>query len=940
MTLSPHPSNKLLTGVLPNGITYYILENLLPENRACLNLVVNVGSASESDDERGFAHFVEHLVFMDTARFPKLYMDKYLQSLGMYEGNAETSCDWTKYCFEVPTEIEYGVKRIPDTALAILDDITYAANFLPEDVKSESRVIVEEIRKNAGARERMGKKIVPILYAGSAYAHCETCGLAGTIESATPEQLKAFYKRWYTSDNMALIFVGDFDAKELEADLARHFHMPASVQPAGRLRHELPPPRKGNFTIKIITDPECTATSLEVYYKQRQPKEADSSSRERKDIIDNIIRDMLFLRLKERLADPETAATDFFADIMYEQRNSSFYCMIAHAKTGRAEEALQELLLEKESMCRFGFTRSEIKRAKMNTLASMDNCLSEKDNTASIFFIDNLMRNFLYGERIFDAGHTLDVLKAQLPTISQDEIAEAAREYFAADDCTVFLLAPQSEENTLPSADRVQELLKKTAPAHLSPRQDEYLSYYNLLSTMPPAGGIELECFDYDTDAHMIFLSNGAKVILKTTSNQNSGITLKAVAGGGTTSAPQNAITSANYLQEMIAVSGLGPYSQTELSKRLLGKHTSLSFWIAPSERWFHGSSTAMNLYTLFEMIYLFFVMPRLDIRAINASLDRWRTALRHLDKDPHSVFDRETHKIISNNHPLLRYLEVEDLDSISIRQAIAFLRQCLNPAEYTFVFAGNIDIDFIRKLSLHYIASIPNASSMSMGNTPEILRPVGGRRSIYKGKEEKSLVYLGWFADDAGFFDKNPAAIVLTKYLYTLLSEKIRGDLGGVYSLYAGAFTYMTPRRISCIKVQFPCSPSRAEELIAAVKQCIADIAKHPIDQVRFDNAKKTLLMEHAAYLQDNEYIAWGYASSLLAAPMFDYTSLFDGVPMLDCASKHMPMAYSMSMSLKGFVMYPDSIRAVRPEDMQAFCRDVLDAVPVQLVLYPEHWR
>jgi len=211
-----------LTGTLSNGLRYYILENSLPENRAHLALVVNAGSVLESDNERGLAHFVEHLAFNDTARFPKLELIEYLRSLGMRFGadaNAYTSYDETVYHFDVPVEISGGVKKIPDRALAILDDWTYAVSFLPEDVASESIVVLEELRARLGAMDRARRIMLPVLFEGSAYANREPIGLANIIENATSDQVRAFYDRWYTSDNMALVFVGDFDGKLLKIAL-------------------------------------------------------------------------------------------------------------------------------------------------------------------------------------------------------------------------------------------------------------------------------------------------------------------------------------------------------------------------------------------------------------------------------------------------------------------------------------------------------------------------------------------------------------------------------------------------------------------------------------------------------------------------------------------------------------------------------------------------
>ncbi len=174
-------TSRALTGKLPNGLRYYILENSLPENMAQLALVVNAGSVLEREDQRGLAHFVEHLAFNGTKRFPNNSIIEYFRSLGMRFGgdsNAYTSYNETVYHFDIPVEKVGGTKRIPEKALAVLDDWTYAVTFLSEDVKSESRVVLEELRSRSDAMDRVRKKLLPILFAGSAYADRQTIGLA------------------------------------------------------------------------------------------------------------------------------------------------------------------------------------------------------------------------------------------------------------------------------------------------------------------------------------------------------------------------------------------------------------------------------------------------------------------------------------------------------------------------------------------------------------------------------------------------------------------------------------------------------------------------------------------------------------------------------------------------------------------------------------------
>jgi len=909
-------TSKALTGTLPNGLTYFILENPRPENRAHLALVVNAGSVLERDDERGFAHFVEHLAFNDTARFPKLELVEYLRSLGMRFGadtNAYTSYDETVYHFDVPVENTDGVKRIPERALAILDDWTYAVSFLPEDVESESRVVLEEHRARLGAMDRVRKITLPILFAGSAYAQREPIGLPNIIENATSEQLRGFYDRWYTADNMALVFVGDFDGKALEAELTRHFNMPAAEKPVNRPLHELPPPKKGNFQVEIITDPELTAANYMIYYKQKQGPEKGSLAYYRETIIDYLIDTMLGMRFEEAASNPESSSAGSWGGIWRWSANARFYSMGTQPKTGNAEEALRELLLEKEAMRRYGFTESELQRAKLRLLSYMEGQLSEADRRDSRFYISGFTSHFLYGEDMADIEWEMNAVSSLLQGIGVKEIAAAAAGYFADNDCVVFLIAPQAEEESLPSKERIRAIFNETARARITARVSDSLAG-ELLDRQPLAGTITNEVTDGDTGALILTLGNGARVVLKETANRNNEVVFYAMAKGGTANVREEAIVSANMAAEMLAVSGLGPYSRTELVNKLAGKQVSGSFWASNFYRGFQGSSTTNDLNTLFEIIYMYFTEPRFDERAIAAMIDQYRTALAHQDEDPQRVFSRELTKILYNDHPHFKPLELADMDKVSLEKAYEFLMMCFNPADYTFVFTGNFDIGEMRQLLSTYVASIPNAPSMNAWTDPGLTRPGRTERVIYKGQDERSIVYLSWILPSAAIFDegKNQIAAVLSEYLDITLTNEIRENLGGVYSISASASVNTIPIGEHSLEVFFFCNPSRVNELIAAVNALLTEVASRPLNQDTFNKSKEALLMSYENSMQSNLYIAQSFANS----------SVLYNTPLSRLTAR------------------AGAIRAVTQEDVQALCRQILTAGPVQVVLYPEGWR
>jgi zinc protease len=364
----------------------------------------------------------------------------------------------------------------------------------------------------------------------------------------------------------------------------------------------------------------------------------------------------------------------------------------------------------------------------------------------------------------------------------------------------------------------------------------------------------------------------------------------------------------------MTSASGLGPYSRTELVNKLAGEQVSFSFFTSYFSRGFQGSSTTSDLKTLFEMIYLFFTMPRLDNRAIEAILDQYRTMLIHQSQDPQIAFSRELRRTIYNYHPLFMPLELDDLEKVSIEHANEFLNRCLNPADYTFVFSGNINLNEIYEYLETYLASIPDSYSMTQWIDPVITRPNDLEKTIYQGIEERCFVYLAWYAPGVSNFDekKNQVSSVLTEYLRILLSDEIREKLSGVYSISAGTSVSVIQTGEYSLNVYFQCNPARADELIAAVQDRINDIINLLLNIDILNKSKEALLMQHENQMQRNLHIAQSYANS----------SVLYNTPLSRLNQR------------------PEIIRSVTAEDVQTLCRDILVNGPVKVIMYPEGWE
>jgi zinc protease len=900
------------TGTLPSGLRYFILENSRPTNRAYLTLAVNAGSVLEEENERGLAHFVEHMAFNGTEHFPEAELVNYLRSLGMRFGpevNAYTGFDQTVYGIEVPVEADAnGIRRIPNTALAVIDDWTRAITFDLDEVEKERLVIMEEYRMRLGAWDRIRKEWLPALFRGSPYAQRMPIGLPEIIEGAPASRMQGFYKKWYQADNMALFLVGGFDGAALEASLGDNFLIQKPSVPIQRPKYDLPSPKKGNIETLILTDPELTGTNINLYFKRGREAQRGDLSYFRGEIIDILIDRMLDMRFEETLTKPETPYMYAGAGTARYGASSRFYVMQAGAKTGMAEASLAELLRAKEAMTRYGFTNGELAIASNSLIAELWRMVQEKDRQESNSYVQSLTGFFLQGGNLADVEWELGAVQQLLPHIGAKDINAAVKDYFSGGDLQVFIFAPSAEKDSLPGDARIKQMIVESRKMKIAPPQSVAVEG-DLLPVVPNRGSVISQSVDGDTGAAMWELGNGARVILKSTANKNDEIVLQAMARGGTSSAAPDDHISAGLAVEMMQISGLGPWSRSELTRLLAEKQVSFSYSVSPYYRGFRGSATTGDLKTLFEMLYLNFTDPRIDPVAVRVMMDNYTTSLALRGENPRTAFSDEISRTVYSGNPRFKPLELADLPKADIDTARAFLKKSLNPADYTFIFTGNLEAAPIKDYIETYLGSIPRGESWNAWTDLGVVRPGKVEKIVYKGKEEQSTVYMGWFSKVTYTEELSSVAQVLSEYLEIIMDNEIREKLGGVYSISAGVSVSPVPQGELIMQVYFACDPKRVQELGAAVNNLLQQTARG-IDRDIFGKSVEALKKEWEISMQSNAYIAQSYANS----------------------------AVLLNLPLSRLNRRPQYYNAVTTTDIQRICAQLMQSNgPAQVVLLPE---
>ena len=841
-------------GVLDNGLTYYIRSNSEPENRAELMLVVKAGSIDEDDDQQGLAHFCEHMSFNGTKNFPKHELINYFESIGMEFGpeiNAYTGFDQTVYMLKVPLDKPEYMEK----GLQVLYDWASQVDDADEEIEAERGIILEEERMGRGASDRMMKEWLPVFLRDSKYAERLPIGKVDIIENCKPEVLRRFRNDWYRPDLQALIVVGDFDQQEMVAKVKEKFS--AIEEPKNpRAKETYDIPGHEETLVSIATDKEAQYPVAYVYYKH-DLETSNELKDYRKSIIENIYMGMLNNRLAEKTqqADPPY----LLGQSVYSHQFGplSAYTSVTVTQGDKIITGLKELLLENQRVKKFGFTETELERQKTAVLNNMEKAYNERNNTKSLNYANEYMRNFLVTKEPFPGmENEYAYYKEFVPGITVDEVNALAKEWITKENRVVVITAPENEKTIVPNKDEVLALLDEVETAEIEPYVDA-VSDVPLLSDEPFGSKVSETTPIQNVDAVEWKLENGATVVIKTTDFKDDEILFNAWSPGGSSLYPLDDVVSVDLTTDVMAESGIADFDEITLNKMLSDKVFGLSPYISELSEGFNGSASVKDVETLLQMLYLYFTEPRFDEVSYQSLMQQYATVLENKSASPESNFRDTLNVVLSNYNEREKPMSVERLKEASFNKMKQIGRERFkNASDFKFFFVGNIDLETFKPLVEKYIGGIPTLNKQEEWVDLGIEKPEGVvNKVVNKGQEEKSIQYIV-FHGDFDYTSQNRIQLdAMGRILSTRLLEVIREDKSSVYSISARPSSSKFPDPEYTVAISYGTSPQKLDELKEAIFDIIKEYIKNGPTDEEVKKAQEKMLREREVSVRENSF-------------------------------------------------------------------------------------
>jgi zinc protease len=808
---------------LPNGLRYFVRQNGHPEKRVSLRLVVKSGSIEEADDQQGLAHFIEHMAFNGSTHFKPGALVAAFEAIGARLGphvNAYTSFDETVYMLDLPSD----QAAIVANGLTALADFAGGLTLDPAEVEKERGVVIEEWRGGLGAGSRIRDKQIPILYAQSRYVDRLPIGKPEIIRTAPVARLRAYYDTWYRPERMAVVVVGDIDAAQIENAIKTTFGPLQARAKAERVPDTRVPIAKRQV-VSVITDTEVTQSSVQIIRKH--PKEPDTRVVDyRRDLVQRLMQDMFNDRFGELARKPDAKVLGAGASGGSLGQTVETFSVAARVPDGKIEDGLTTIAVESKRLRDFGFSTSELERAKKWLMASYERAYAERDKSDSGSFAQELVSYYLTHEPAPGIAYEYDLVKSVLPGISVSETTEAAKRLLSGDNTTVLAISPEKPDIRVPTEAGLRAAISDAEKTTVTAWSDAATTGVWMASKPAPAA-VESRRELPEIGVTVVRFANGVEAWLKPTDFKNDQVVFDLEAVGGAALAAPADYVEATLADTYVDRSGMGGVKAADLSKMLAGKVASASPFISLSTHGVSGSAAPADLETALQLLHEEITAPGDDPEAFAVLKRQLSASIANRDQSPGRMFAERLALLNACEHYTAQPLTEARIASLDRGKMLSFYRdRFANAADFSFFMVGTFNLDTAVPLLAQYVGSLP-----STGQKTSTFKSVGlcfpdtvKRERVEKGREPRSQTVISFFADPSPDPVEQENVSEAMTVLQTSLRDILREELGQTYSVSVSLSQQLPQVGAGHIEVSFGAAP---ENITAMTDRVMKEIKR-----------------------------------------------------------------------------------------------------------------
>ncbi len=837
---TPLPTDdRLTTGRLDNGMRYIIRRHENPPGKVGVWLHIGTGSLNETDNQRGLAHFLEHMAFNGSENFPPGEVVKYFESIGLTFGrdqNAFTSFDQTAYQLYLP-DAEPGTVA---EGLTFFADVARRLLLREEDIEEERGVILEELRTGRGPAQRLRDQWLERLAPGSLIGVRLPIGTEESINALRREDFLEYYNKWYVPGKMTLIIVGDLDPADAEKqirdafgdlpNLAVHPGTDAGVEPYTRRR------------AIVASDPEVTDAQVALIDIDRPEEPVTDIGTLRRDLIYTLAVEAFNRRLAAKIDAGEARmlgggafAQNLFGALRFAQASAA-------SEPEKWAAALEDLVTEVRRAELHGFSETELETARKSVLASLEQDAQQEPTYPARAILARLNNAVASGNTISSPTQILERARVLIGRIRAGEVNRAFAELFDTSRAT-FLL-------TLPAGPGVPEeadvLALASGFADRSPEPDEDAAPAGSIMDHPPTPGeIAEERVHPGTEVWTAVLTNGVTVHHKAMRQRQNFVDVRITLLGGAVeeNAENRGITMA--AAEAFSKPATGTLTSAQIRNLMAGSKIHVTGSAQDDFIQIAVTGSPDDLETGMRLVHRLLTDPRLE----TVPFEQWRTAtiqsMRAARRDPIGALRTAMGETIYPEDAVTaRPVTPEQLERINIDDAQRWLEALIVRAPIEVAVVGDIDRDKAAGLVRTYLGSLPARPRMAPGllaDLETIPAPTGDRVSTVEVDTQTPAagVIAGFFASDAADLRDTRLLQLASRTLSSRMIEHLREQERLVYSIQAQVVPAEAFRGYGLMLAGSATAPDKADTLATRIHEIFADFAESGPTDDELDTAK-----------------------------------------------------------------------------------------------------
>lgn len=851
------PDANVRYGALANGMRYIIMRNEEPPDRVSMRLHIAAGSLMEREDQRGVAHFLEHMVFNGSKNFPdpsKLIPQ--MQRLGIAFGahaNAYTSFDETVYMLDLPNNEADTLKLGFD----VMRDFGDGAFLRKEEIDKERGVILSEKTSRDSVQMRLMEQQFNELLPEALMGKRFPIGIEAIIKSAPRSAFTDFYSQYYIPSRMTFVYVGDLDPDEAEKRISNTFGSMKDPENAGKNPDLGSIPGGHGFKTLVISDKEVATTDLTLLSLRPYKKKADTKANRGADLPLALANAILAKRFSE-LAKKENATIS--GGEAYHQDLFKFVQMTGvsvNAKNHDWKSALPVLEQELRRAVLHGFNADELDEVKANLVNAYERAVKAAPSRKTPALASSLTKH-VHGNAVFSTpGDDLAILLENLKTITADTCHDAFKKQWENEDITLILTTNDAEDG---DKDALADLYKKSEAGEVKPLAAKESVAFGYTS-FGDEGEIAEQKHIKDLDFTQITFHNGCRCNIKKTDFDKDSIALTTRVGGGKLTMPKDKPGLDVYASATLTAGGLGKHSADDLRRILAGRNAGVAFAVGDDAFSLSGSTTPEDLELQLQLLCAYLTDPGLRPEAerlFKAQLPAIYSQLKHTPAGA----QKKIGSFLRGNDPRYVFPTLEQAQALSGEDVRNWILPALKNDSLELSIVGDLEIDQVLPILKRTIGALPKRASSKPGYAEErelanLPKPPAEKRYTFESRVPTGSAMVSWKA--TGLHKDNIGTTrrmgILASILSNRMREKIREELGEAYSPYAGFQPSDAHPALGYMLAVSPGKPEQAERVGKIIIEIADKLAREGATADELKRAVAPRLSELKKTLRQNSY-------------------------------------------------------------------------------------